>query len=111
MTNTETVAHHWRGSFKSGAGYPSMGATHISVANEARQQIVQNLLHRPGTAHAEYNNFRETKSKHGRKYVWNGEEEIKYSDEDSHTRTSAHGCEWTGTATVDIKAQFTVDSV
>ena len=83
-----------------------MHATHIAVADEARQQIVDKIVSRPGSAYAEYFNFKKQVSDHGRMYTYNGGEEVTFSDEDSNS----HGG-WTGTVTVDIKAPFAIEQI
>ena len=104
--STTTVHHKWRGSFTSQHGHPSKDGTHIAVADQARHQIVDKLVARPGSAYVEYNTIQRQVSDHGRMYTYNGGEEVMFSDEQSNS----HGG-WTGTVTVDIKAPFAIQQI
>jgi hypothetical protein len=56
------------------------------VATEVRQQIVQDLAYRPGTACVEYKDLTRKTSDHGWVYISNGEEEVTFSDERGDNR-------------------------
>ncbi|KAJ6113517.1 hypothetical protein N7523_006834 [Penicillium sp. IBT 18751x] len=95
---------HWRGSHTYHGTKPKMDDLQITVANEARQFLVDQLAERPGTAYVEYSGRRKRVTEHGLMYVYNGTEDIKYTDPDSFTDGNKN--KWSGTITVDLAADF-----
>jgi hypothetical protein len=82
-----------------------MADTHITVANQARAAVVETLLKRPKTAYIEYGANTKKVAEEGDWYIFNGEEELTYKDEDSHNDRD----KWTGTVTVVYKVGFDIE--
>lgn len=99
-----TIEHEWRGSHSNNTGHPEMDDTKIIVHNEAREQLRQIVLDRPGVKYVEY--FGPAGDKNattGWAYYYKASSEVPtFSDEKSHTE--AH--KWTGTVTCHLLATF-----
>ena len=109
----EPVPVHWRGSQTHRGTSPKKDDTKITVEEQARDILFNNLLTRRGTAQDQYgvSNKDFPDREHGLLYTWTGpeRESVKFSQEDSDT--DGRRDKWTGTVTVDLVSEFRVRQV
>lgn len=101
--------YNWRGSQTHSGTSPKMRDTEITVTNQTRDGLFNQIANRPGTAYAEYSGRSKRVTEHGEGYIYTGKEEISISD--PHSDTDGRRNKWTGTVTIDLTAYFRVTSL
>ncbi|KAJ5100567.1 hypothetical protein N7456_006619 [Penicillium angulare] len=79
---------------------------HMKVADDARQQMVDEIFGEPQVSYVSFKGHEHRKEGAGRMFSWAGKEALVYTGEESQT----HSGHWRGTVTVDIEANFSVET-
>ncbi|KAG2210177.1 hypothetical protein INT46_009716 [Mucor plumbeus] len=83
------------------------GKAEENFKEQARTQMYNELVHRPGTAYVEYIGQPAKVAEHGKMYIYAGEENFKFTNPISTT----HSGSWDKTETVEYSANFDVDTI